>query len=246
MNILRSLYAAAAVLLAFSATARATAIFDASSSATLSITGIENVTDPGSFLGLNVSGQSEVLTDAALFIGNAFASTDSGADVTGTDPLLGLQHLAAVEGTASGIGNAEAAVFNEGSIGFENTSLTDSFLITLVLDYALIVSAAVDDTSNENAFSNAFVKLFSDSLTIDFFSLIRADALLEPPSDDDSAQLAFELLVGPGESDTVFLSASADGFADSLLQVPEPSTLSSTALLVAAFLVLELRRRRRP
>jgi hypothetical protein len=208
----------------------------------LSITDIENLDNAGSLIGLSVTGGSNVLTDEALFIGNAFASTDSGADVTGTDPLLGLAHLAAVEGTASGIGTAQAGVLTDGSIGFENASLTDSFLITLVLDYALIVSAAVDDTSNEDAFSNAFVNLFSDSLLVDFFSLIRADALVGPPSDDDSAQLAFELLVGPGGSDTVFLSAFADGFADSLLQVPEPSGLS---LLLAAFLVLELRRRRR-
>ncbi len=242
MGILRSLYAAAVLLLGFSAAARATAIFDASSSATLSITGIENLTSPGSFLGLGVSGQSEVIAEEALFHGNATASTDSGAEVIGATPFLGLDQLAAAEGTAEAVGTAEAFVLTDGFLAFENTSPTDSFLITLMLDYALSAAATVDDASSEDAFSSAFVDLISESPSIDFFSIVVADALLGPPSSDESGQLFFELLVGPGGSDTVFLSTFANGFADAF-QVPEASTLSSTALLFAAFLALERRRR---
>jgi hypothetical protein len=229
------------ILLGFSAMAGATAIFDASSSATLSITGIENLTNPGSLDDLGVTGDSQVMIDDALFVGNASSSTSSGAAVTGAPPLLGLDQLAAAQGTADPIGTAQAGVQADGFLQFDNSSLTDSFLITLLFDYSLSASAAVDNTSGENAFSNAYVNLFSNSLAIDFFSLIRADALVGPPSDDDSAQLVFELLVEPGGSDTVFLSTFAEGFADSLESVPEPS---ATALLFAAFLALERRRRR--
>lgn len=241
MRILRTLYAAAALLFGFSAAARATAIFDVSSSATLSIAGIENLTSPGSFLGLSVSGESEVIAEEALSGGNASASTGSGAEVTGAPPFLGLDQLAAAEGTAEAVGTTEAFVLTDGFLRFENTSATDSFLITLLLDYALSAAAAVDDASSEDAFSSAFVNLVSDSSTTDFFSVVAADAVLGPPSDDDNAQLFFELLVGPGGSQTVFLSTFADGFADA--KVPEASTLS---LLFAAFLALERHRRRNP
>ncbi len=213
MGNLRSLYAAAVFLLGFSAAARATAIFDASSSATLSIAGIQNLTSPGSLLGLSVGGESEVIDEQALFVGNASASTGSGAVVTGALPFLGLDQLAAAGGTAGAVGTAEAFVLTDGFLRFENAS-TDSFLITLLLNYALSAAAAVDDASSEDAFSSAFVDLVSDSSTIDFFSSVAADAVLGPPSDDDSGQLFFELLVGPGGIDTVFLSTFADGFAD--------------------------------
>jgi hypothetical protein len=242
MGNLRSLYAAAVLLLGFSAAARATAILDASSSATLSIAGIVNLTSPGNLSGLSVSGDSEVLSDGVLFVGNAFASTGSGAEVTGAPPFLGLDHLAAAEGTADAVGTAEAFVLTDGFLGFENAS-TDSFLITLLLDYALSAAAAVDDASREDAFSSAFVNLVSNSSTIDFFSMVTADAALGPPSDGDSGQLFFELLVGPGGFDTVFLSTFGDGFAGAV-QVPEASMLSSTALLFAAFLAIERSRRR--
>ncbi len=240
MRILRSLYAAAALLLGFSAAARATAIFDASSSATLSIAGIENLTSPGSFLGLSVSGESDVIAEEALSDGNASASTGSGAEVTGAPPFLGLGQLAAAGGTAEAVGTAEAFVLTDGFLRFENASSTDSFLITLLLDYALSAAAAVDDASSEDAFSGAFIDVVSDSSTIDFFSRVAADALLGPPSDGDGGLLFFTLLVGPGGSDTVFLSTFADGSADAF-QVPEASTLS---LLFAAFLALGWRRRR--
>ena len=135
----------------------------------MSIAGIVNLTSPGNLSGLSVSGNSEVLSDGALFVGNASASTGSGAVVTGALPFLGLDELAAAGGTAGAVGTAEAFVLTDGFLRFENAS-TDSFLITLLLDYALSAAAAVDDASSEDAFSSAFVDVASDSSTIGFFS----------------------------------------------------------------------------
>jgi hypothetical protein len=238
---LRRLSAASALILCFSAAAHATATFDASAIATLTVTGIENQTSPGSLLALSVGGESQVLAEEALFDGNALASADSGAGVTGAPPLLRLDHLAAAAGTADAPGTAEAFALTDGFLSFENVSFTDTFLILLRLDYELNAAAAVGDVTTEDAFSSAFVDVLSESSTIDFSSQVLADALLGPPLDADGGQLEFQLLVGPGESDTVFLSTFASGFAEAVpAAVPEASTVS---LLFAAFLALGWRRR---
>jgi hypothetical protein len=238
---LRRLSATSALILGFSSAAHATAMFDASAIATLSVTSIENLTNSGSLLDLSVGGESQVLAEEALFVGNALASADSGAAVTGAPPLLGLDHLAAAEGTADASGTAEAFALTDGFLSFENISLTDTFLILLRLEYQLNAAAAVGDVTTEDAFSSAFVDVLSFSSTIDFSSQVLADGLLGPPLDVDGGQQMFQLLVGPGESDTLFLSAFASGFAEAVpAAVPEASTVS---LLLTGFLALGWRRR---
>jgi hypothetical protein len=240
MLTLRRLSATAVLILVFSSAAQAAAIFDASAIATLSITSIENLTNPGNLVALSVFGDSEVLAEETLLGGGGLAGTSSGAAVIGALPLLGLDHLAAADGTADALGSAEAFVLTDGSLSFENTSSSDTFLVMLLLDFQLIAAAAVDDATTEDAFSSALLTLLSESPAIHFNSVVLADALLGPPSHADGGRLAFQLLVGPGASDSVFLSTSAIGFAGAR-EVPEPSTLSSMALLVA-LLALERRR----
>jgi hypothetical protein len=192
---------------------------------------------------LSVFGDSEVLAEETLVGGSGLANTSSRAAVTGAPPLLGLDHLAAADGTADVLGSAEAFVLTDGSLSFENASPSDTFLVMLLLDFQLIAAAAVDDAATEDAFSSALVTLLSESPAIDFNSVVLADALLGPPSHADGGQRVFQLFVGPGASDTVFLSTSAIGFGGAR-EVPEPSTLSSMALLVA-LLALERHRRGR-
>jgi hypothetical protein len=189
---------------------------------------------------LEVIGESQVISGDHIFDGAAFSDHTGDAAVFGAPPFIGLAQHSETKGVAHAVGTAQAFLLTDGLLMFGNMSGTEGLRIDLEFVWSLRASASADDASSEDAFSSAFVQLATDFGGL--FPTVAADALLGPASDDDSGQFTSEMVLGPRDLETVYLSTFADGFA-SAFQVPEASTLS---LLFAAFLALENRRRRDP
>jgi hypothetical protein len=226
----------ALLALAISVPVGATAIFDASAVATLTIQEIgPDVT---------AEGDAFVFDHGSFTFGPAASATDSpGAWVLGSNPFGtgdGISQSGMVSGQA---GPEEAFAFaqTDGVIVFENLS-ADEIVVQLMLDYAL--SAMVSsEFADEDAAAEASVILYSGDFLIDFEAAVSADTLFGPSSDSASSTASFGLLLAPGQRQTIVMLVDAAGFALSFHEAPEPSTLGLLAL--GGIFAERARRRRR-
>jgi hypothetical protein len=150
---------------------------------------------------------------------------------------LGLNDSTFIRSTASASGKqglATALAQTGGELSFRNTSLTDSFELTLLVEYAFALSAAATPFfPGEYAIATATLELVSEDvlgflLEQDWTLAANAPSLSETPFE------YWQLILGPGEEDlwTYYADVSAR-----LNAVPAPSALALTApglLLVAA------------
>ena len=219
-----------AVPLLFGGNAQATAMFSSSSTVTLSITGIENVTTPGGTIDIEILGG---VAEAEPFSGPippfVFIEGTGAASSTATltppffdnPTVLGLGDGLSISLTGSGsadsAGYAEVLAIANGLLTIDNFSLTDAVEITFMLDISVAATASIDDPILEDEIGDAtvFVDTFSGlSPLVDEF--IEADGLLGPPGDTFGLSLEFSLIIGPNGSDEVLIVTDVGGFAEAI------------------------------
>ena len=223
--------------------ARATALYDVLTSGTLTIEAITG----GDLSELLIEGQSSVFDTDALESGEALAEADG---VTLPEELTefgvgdSIDVLALASGEAGpGAGSADSFFFGDGFLDIFNQSTSATFTIDFLFDYTLSALALVDDPVAEFAFGLSALSLIADSVDD-----VLVDEIVEANTDfalsggTVSDVLSFSLMVAPGESDLLTLTADADGSAvsEGVAAVPAPSALA----LMALGLVMMLRRAR--
>lgn len=219
-------------LLAFnlnSANAEATA--EASALATLRITDISNLTNPGDLTDLSITGTSADITDIFEDLleeegfgnngGETSSITLSGNSINmEVDSLL--FQLASAESNTSLGSDTSALVLTEGFIDLINDSLTDTFEIAFSFDYSISVLATVTDLFLEDALALAEVILFDDVFDVDINEFLTADSLSGSESDFISESLSFILTLAPESSNELFLQVDV-ATVTITNDVPEPS-----------------------
>lgn len=153
--------------------------------------------------------------------GNASSSPDSSVFYI-SNPLgfFDMSVSAFTDAAADANGAVESSSLTFGFVDLTNASATDDYTINYVLNYTLDSSADIEFV-DADAFSNASLSLSQDGVGL-FSSATFADALLGPPSDADSGNFFFSVLLAPGESVSLTLRATTFGVAEA---VPVPAAL---------------------
>ena len=230
---------------------RAATIYAALASTTLTITSISNLTAPGTTGGMQIEGEASIFDSEMFALGDATALTNGDVD-PGTATTLGvgdsLDLLATATGdagTAGGTGVATSFFFTEGLVTLENTSDTDTYEVAFTYDYSAATGASVTDPLNEIASALAALSLSVESAVDPLVEeLIEADTDFGLPGDLVVDSLQFVLSFAPGDTDSLFMLADAEGFAVSF--APEPISLpTGLSLLGLGLVALRLSKRGR-
>lgn len=230
-------------------------MFSGSSTVSLTITGIDNLTMPGGVMDIEIlGGVAEAEPFSPPIPPETFtAGTGTASATTTLSPMLtppffddpailgvgdGLSISLASSGSADLTGYAEAFAIATGLLTIENFSLTDTVEVSFLLDISLDATASIDDAIVEDAIGDAsvFVDTFSgiDPIADEY---IEADGLFGPPGDTFDLSLAFSLIVGPDDGDEVLIVTDVSGFAEA---VSVPGTVG---LLIAGAVIIAVRRR---
>lgn len=215
----------AAALSLFAGLTHATAVYDATAQASLTIDAITNLTNPGDLTGLSITGWTNPENGGSTTFGNAQATFDG---------LIDLQDSTAsspgwLRQESEAHGNAEAppqlniaSSFHDSQGAFElrNDSPTDSFQIDFSLVYDLAVGAGVTSLLTESAFAEAYIRLIDDLLQIDVDETLIADALgvLGPGSDSKGDTILFSITLDPNTFDRLSLEVAASGLAQAVAE----------------------------
>ena len=238
--------------------ASATAMFEATADATLTITGVSSTT------GFFVDRFPVADPPFEDTVGNATAMAVGTAESTGSQPQFleavdpagaGVHQSAHVTGTAFDapplFSFADAVQFTGDLLGamsignFSNIPITFGFQ----LDYALSAVATADDVINESAFAFASIDVFCDdgsTFLCSFFDILGAVTGSDAGSDSTGMLTHnFMVVLAPESFVDIFMFVDADGQAFSdrppvppTHDVPEPTTLM---LLAIALLYLGLK-----
>lgn len=211
--------------------AYADAIAEASVLATLKVTDINNLTNPGDLTDLSITGTSDDITAEIEEEGEGLGFGNNGGDTSsitlsgktinmGVDSLL-LQ-LASAESNTLLDSETSALIATEGVIDLVNDSLTDTFEIAFSFDYSISVLATITDLFLEDALSIAQVSLFDDVFDIDISELLIAGSFIDLESDFISESHSFILTLAPDSSNELFLGVAAATLTITN-DVPEPS-----------------------
>lgn len=180
----------------------------------------------------DIATSGETLEDLDI-LGSAVNDSGAlgGATADGSASFLGdgLDQEALVSGTATPSVIASAFYFTDGDLTLENNSVSETFTVSFTFDYALTASANAGNL--EDAFAVAAVQL-STLTSLVVYEVLVADTLFGEPGGFISDGLSFEVSVGPGETQDLFLLVDAEGTAVSAVPAPAALPLAATALAV--------------
>ena len=221
---------ASSLLLCSLQTAHAVSTFSDTSSLTIGIHSINNLTNSGNLSGLNISRlfEEDTLSTGAVITGNASASSSYSVD-----PLPG--NLTSGDSfnqlfNASGIaidGSADAFYAAYGFLELNNSSATDTFEIQLSVEYAIGASA-----NNAYANSNVSLDLYDDlGFLSDFFHVNTLNA--DPNSINNTGNpLIYTISLTPGELDNFYADISINSYAQaSTVPIPAAFWFFSTGIM---------------
>ena len=240
---------ALSLVVGFPAICHAVGIYDAITLMDLTITGASNSSGP---LGskpndLLISGDARVVDADAIVNGNAFADQFADAMVIGNDPNHldfndGLSQQAIATGDAT-LGLASSFAFTEGILEINNTSSTESYRVGFETDWSYLVETSITDPLTDFPSALSEIRLVSTMLG-SLFDISVTASTLGGEFFSDMSVFPFSVLLAPGESDVLTLTANAAGIATAgpaPAPVPEPSTL---ALMIIGLIGMALMRRR--
>ncbi len=237
------------LIIGFPTISHAIATYDAITLVDLIITGATSSSGPlaSKPSDLVISGDARVIDADAIVNGNAFADQFADALVVGLDPNNldfneGLSHLAIATGDATQ-GLASSFAFTEGILGINNTSSMESYQVDFLADWSYLVETSITDPINDVPSALSEIQLVSNILG----SLLDISVTASTSGGDffsEMSALPFSVLLGPGQSDVLTLTANAAGLATAgaaPAPVPEPSTF---ALMIIGLIGMALIRRR--
>ncbi len=240
---------ALSLVVGFPSISHAIATYNAITLVDLSITGAANSTGllASTPNDLVISGDARVVDAEAIVFGNVFADQFADALVIGNDPNNldlndGLSQQAIATGDAT-LGTAASFAFTEGLLEINNTSSTESYRVAFETDWSYLVETSITNPLTDSPSALSEIRLVSTILG----SLL--DISVSTPSTDaaffsEMSVFPFSVLLAPGESDVLTLTANAAGIATAgpaPAPVPEPSTF---ALMIIGLLGMTLMRRR--
>ena len=202
----------------------AEAIYSASSAGQLSVLDVRNVTQPGQFEDLSLTGDAFVVGADALSVGLASADYIGFADLTGS---LSLQSSAF--GQAEKPGAAFSFHIATGFIDLLNVSGTDIFEIDFQLDYELAAMVEVDRPALDSAFAETVLTAFTLSNQFELALITDTDVMSDPIDIIDSA--FFTLSLEPLGADAIDVTTFAQGEALVISLPPSLLQLGSLAVL---------------
>ncbi len=240
---------ALSLVVGFPTISHAIATFDAITLVDLNITGAANssgtlTSKPNDLL---ISGDTRVIDADAIVSGNAFADQFADAIVIGNDPNnLDLNDSLSQQAIATGnatLGLASSFVFTEGILKIDNTSSTESYRVDFDTDWSYLVETTITDPINDFPSALSEIQLVSTIL-----GSLLAISVNTPSMGgaffSEMSVLPFSVLLAPGQSDILTLTANAAGLATAgaaPAPVPEPSTF---ALMIIGLIGMALMRGR--
>ncbi len=240
---------ALSLVVGFPTISQAIATYDAITLVDLTITGSANSAGPLASKpnDLLISGDARVVDADAIMTGNAFADQFADTMVIGNDPNNldlneGLSQQAIATGDATQ-GLASSFAFTEGILGINNTSSTESYRVDFLVDWSYLVETSITDPLTDSPSALSEIRLVSTILG----SLLDVSVTASTLGGDffsDMEIFPFSVLLAPGESDVLTLTANAAGIATvgaAPAPVPEPSTF---ALMIIGLIGMALMRRR--
>ncbi|MGB0629742.1 MAG: hypothetical protein ACPGRZ_03530 [Alphaproteobacteria bacterium] len=232
-------------------------MFATSAKATLTVTGIENLTVPGDPVDVEILGGvfgsdpfgfpvfPDIYTEGE---GTAGATSAVSPELTLPDfddpTILDIGDSLSIDLTTSGSAAAPgdfagALIGALGIVTIDNLSLTDDVAVSFLLDIMLDVTASLDDPLTEDAVGGAGVDAYSFGGDLDLIEEVEADALFgifDPPF---TSSLAFTLTIGADDFYDIEIFVETGGFAEVL---PAPGGM---LMLLGGLVAIRWRRGRR-
>lgn len=210
-----TLFIFAILVLGFSGTTYAIAVYDATSSGKLIVT--EIIGGDGNTL---IWYDAYVVDDYTDAIGTATADTEG--VTSASDPGFSLSSRSFGD-AGPGFGAAGSNYYTDGVLFIDNSLGSGDVTVTFGFSYDITAFASVDDPLTEFAASSAFVSLFSFLDDYEFLDE-AVHSVLGGGSVASSDSGSFEITVLEGGYDEVVSFFDTDGIALSA-PVPEPSTV---------------------
>ena len=234
----------------FHAMAMPIAAYDASISATLSLTGVSVDSGDGP-VEVDIFGEALIHAEDAEASGDATSSTGATVAPDFVSPLdLDPMTIDVKTGAAAtGIGFAASVVSADGLVELFNASATNTVKLDFMFDYTISASASVTDLFLQAASANAYFILQNSQ---SFDSLLEIDLLAATDSSEPgglvSDLFSFSIYIEPLSGESIFMLADVLGFLTSDLTGPPPAEIpipSMAALFALSSLGLFLKRRRK-
>jgi hypothetical protein len=216
--------------------ARASAMFSADASLTVTLVSVTNDTaaDPTDLTDFFIDGFFIDIPFVDELVDGTGAGTASASPALG-DPFtlapLAIGDSVSIFASASGSASAPGGGVDEfanafAELFFFNDSFGDSFTIELSFDAALATAASFTDVDTDDSVAHAefIIDTFDAAgALIDLATgLAVADGFFGPEVDDSTPTGTVFLTLAPGEGNSIGLFVIADGFAE-VVTTPEPS-----------------------
>ena len=227
------------ITFAVTSQSHAIAIYEAGAAVQIAVVEITNLTDPGSLDGLFFLGDTRILDNEAQEAGSASASASGSGEPPSLDFVSEVIAAAAAAGSASR-GSAQSLHAQASDLVLNNSSLTDTYELTLGFAYILDIEPTVMNAVFEVALADALVSIFLDPLPNPIFSrrlTSETDLGGGPLFEQDIGE--FIITLAPSELRIVTAVAVASGAA---VAVSEPPVIG---LIGFGLVVLVFSRRRK-
>jgi len=209
--------------------AQAAASFSSYATISYTVQNIVNLTNSGDFSTLNVNGSLTVPNDQSwqnITGTGSVTPSISSPEVTIFTPQIGsvFSKTFQLDGSASDGGNVDTRYLSLFSLGFNNTSSTDSFAIDLSLSYQLHTLANADNTE-DSAATDIAISYYNQDYSLFGNDYLAATDLLQNP-DVSVALPSYSFTLAAGTQASIGVDATITAkLQASPATVPVPSAV---------------------